>query len=335
MSGARHAGWLLVAALLAQAAPLHAQDPQRTYGVATRVDACVPIDRTRFDNLLAIELGEAVVPREAAGAVATIALSCANGEIEVRLEDRVTRKSMIRRVEIQGIEASARTRLMALTVAEFVLASWLEVRLFREEQLPPAGPAPPPALERRAAAAVDARLGTGQPRLGAALETVAFPSAFQLIPCFGLRFSYVTAASLAFRAGLQLGHGMVDGDLAGRPVDVRATLASLLATVLYTAPLGPFEIEAGVGARIGFVSLEGRQSRDPALESARDFAPWGGPLATVSFGYPIADHAMLSVAFEAGYIAARTRAVGPDGMSVVAELKDMWTGAALAFDWLL
>ncbi|HEX4351702.1 MAG TPA: hypothetical protein VHZ95_02285, partial [Polyangiales bacterium] len=118
--------------LMAAALPLHAEAQTGSARVTTRVDPCVPIDRDSFDRVLAIELGTSIDYGGDSGGdsdVTTVSLSCTAEGIELQVEDAVTRKSMRRVIDLTPVEASARSRLLALTVAEFVVASWVELRL--------------------------------------------------------------------------------------------------------------------------------------------------------------------------------------------------------------
>jgi hypothetical protein len=154
----------LVVLLIAQAAGVWSQpaaaQPAR-FSVPTHVDPCVPIDPEKFQRLLAVELGATPDNGKSGSAYgsASISLTCVDGRVQLELDDAVTRKSMKRRVDLRQITPSARTRLMALTTAEFVLASWLETRLDKEpDALEPAGPPPPSAAEAQAVRAVVPRL---------------------------------------------------------------------------------------------------------------------------------------------------------------------------------
>ena len=104
------------------------------FSVPTYVDPCVPIDRRKFQELLAVELGATpdYGKLERANGSARVSLTCVDGQVQLELDDDVTRKSMRRRVDLLRVDPETRTRLMALTTAEFVLASWLEIRLDKQ-----------------------------------------------------------------------------------------------------------------------------------------------------------------------------------------------------------
>lgn len=327
----------LIVALSTCLTPLRAR-AQAVGGVSTRVDACVPLDRERFAQLLAIELDTAVGRSNTAddSAAARVTLSCVAGQIEIRLDDAVTRKSMTRLIDLQRVAPSARDRMMALTVAELVLASWLEVRLFESVRIEPVGPAPPAAITRSASALVDAKLGRSEPpQLGAAVEALAFSSAFKLIPCLALRLTQPVSTRFAFRVGIQAGRSSLEGKFSPSrpPVSVRITVASLLAALLYRMRFDDLDLAGGLGVRLGFVVLAGVQPSDRSLVTEQSYAPWAGPLVTAEAGYRVSPHVRIALALESGFTALQTRAVAPNGVAVV-ELRSVWGGASLGIDWL-
>lgn len=153
--------WQLLALLPSTAA---ADTPR--FIVPTYVDPCVPIDRRRFQELLAVELGATpdYGKLRRANDSAAVSLTCVDGQVQLELDDAVTRKSMRRRIDLLRVDPEARTRLMALTTAEFVLASWLEIQLDKQrDALEPSGPPPPQAARDRAARALAPRLQSSQP----------------------------------------------------------------------------------------------------------------------------------------------------------------------------
>jgi hypothetical protein len=310
-------------------------------GISTFVDPCVPIDHDKFQQMLAVELGDLPVADERAETPgsATVSLTCVDGQIQLVLDDKVTRKSTTRRVDLASIDASARTRLMTLTVAELVLASWLEVRLAPTEVIEPVGPPPPAAVQKQASQLVAPRIE--RPRsvqLGAALEALTFSSAFRLIPCVALRLTVPAASTLALRVGAQVGYATLDGvldlDAERHAVEVRLTIGSLLLALLHTTQLDAVALTVGLGARMGFARLAGVQLDDVRLRATQSYAPWLGPLATVALGYRISAQLQLTAALELGFVALRARAVGPD-QAVVTELRDVWAAASLGVDWAL
>lgn len=305
--------------------------------VPTFVDPCVPIEREQFQQLLAVELG--TMPASDAEPTASdsaVTLACVDSHIELTLEDAVTRKSMKRRVDLTGVDPVARTRLMALTVAEFVRASWLEVRLVEPTALEPVGPVPPAEVTEAVSEEIETRLARVESmQLGATVEALAFTSALSLIPCVALRATRPLASGFGLRLGAQLGYGGVPGVIDGRTqqsVTVRMTSASLLLALLYTLQFDDVDLGASLGGRIGFARLEGEPLESGRLVATGDFAPWAGPLVSLEVGYRASARVRLVATLEAGYVTLRPRAI-TETNAVVTELRDAWVGAALGLDW--
>ena len=315
--------------------------------VKTRVDPCVPFDHEQFQRLLALELGtdSDSLDETASAGRAVVSLTCVEDGVQLRLDDPVTRKTMTRVVDVAHVDPASRSRLMSLTVAEFVVASWLELRLSQRERLDPVGPPPPPAIEQRAAELVEERApapvaepqASSSTQLLAAVEVASFFSEFEPIPGGALRVlhQFAPAPALAFVAGLQIGLGNFDGVLGDQRerVTVHLTTLSLLAGVLYAARAGDFELTAGAGARLGFVGLEGSRTVDPRVDPATAYVPWGGPVALLGLGYRASRELRVSLQLEAGFMRhIRASALGRD---VVVDLRNGWAGVSLGLGWAL
>lgn len=335
----------LVVAFLCGLAPSVTRARASDGPVTTRIDPCVPIDRAQFQRLLAIEFGmeSASLDAEGDGSAAVVTLTCVEGAVQLRLDDPVTRKSMTRIVDVARVEPQSRSRLMALTVAEFVVASWLELRLSEKPKIEPVGPPPPPAAERNAAAVVErhapavvapARDATTQ--LSAAFEVMSFFSEFELIPAGALRVLQKLAPAFAIDAALQFGVGSVSGALGDsrEQVSLQLTTLSLLASALYFARAGEFELMAGAGARLGFISLEGSRARDPNFDAERDYVPWAGPVALLGVNYRATRELRIGLRLEAGFLRHIRATVGRND-GVVAELRSGWSGLSLGVGWSL
>jgi len=346
----------------ARAQPLHA-------AVSTRVDPCVPIDPDLFERLLAIELdvaprGPGAVPPERS---ASVDVRCAGGLVSFTIEDELTGRSTRRRVDLRRVDPSARTRLLALTVAELLLASWFEVRLPKRERPAPHDPEPEPKSEApweptpepepepdsesapRSEAKTPGDAGE-QPeqqveaepelsdaralQLGAAGCALAFTSVFRLLPCAELRLTQPVAPTFALQFGLQVAYGSLSGRIEARAAEVRLLSASLQLALLYVARLGRTEVVAGPGGRIGLGHLAGVDPPDRSIVGEQTFAPWAGPLLAAGLRYRVSSQLSISLLFEAGLLALYMRALGPND-SVVTEPRGAWISASLGIDWSL
>lgn len=353
-SAARAALACIALTLSAVAVPAPVLGQPARFSITTEIDPCVPIDHARFQQQLEVDLGAMPhdeAPDDSFDSV-RVTLTCIDDVVQLALDDSLTRKSIRRWVDLDPVDPSERTRLMALTAVELVMASWLELRLLETERLEPVGPKPPATVVAQASELVEPRLDAAsrtlrtQPRLdtasrtlqlGAALEALAFSSVFQPIPSVALRLTVPVASRFVLRIGAQLGYASLEGYLDERqlrPAPVRMTSTSLLLALSYAARAGSFELAAGLGGRLGFARLAGVARSDASLEHASSFAPWAGPLATVSASYRVADELDVSVGLEAGFVALRAKALAPNEV-VVTELRDLWGGVSLGLDWSL
>jgi hypothetical protein len=347
--------FITTACLSILAAAAQAQPQAERAVVSTQIDDCVPLDRERFHRLLKIELGTTIeyvtqgVQREQTARVASISLTCVPGGVQLLLEDRLTRKSMRRVIALEHIAPQSRSRLMALTAAEFVFASWLELRLpkpMAREVLEPAEPAPPLTAQRGAARALEDKVPALESihpswQLAAAVELMAFTSAFRLIPCIALRLAHALSPAVGLQLALQAGRANLPGQLAGQTASVELTTTSLLAAVTYTGVAGDFELYVGGGARFGFVYVAGAQQITAPADGGSwkpvgSYAPWAGAAIVMGANLRAGEHARILLGFEAGALLTKTIAVA-DTVVVnappVIELEHAWGVAYAGAGW--
>jgi hypothetical protein len=326
-----------------------AQDDADAVGVTTTVDPCVPIDVAHFHRLLSIELGTSIdyradAPRQPGRT--WVHLSCAAAGIELLLEDGITQKAMVRVLDLTQIEPSSRTRLLALSVAEFVVASWVELRAVPRRSIPAAGLAPPRAAAELAARTAEAK-AVALPQPEAATSGVAYQLAAgvgletylshqAILPVLSLRLHQHPSAAVQLVLGADVAFMSV------RAVRESATIGTIdvttfsgLAAILLGGTVGDSELAGGLGARFGAVHMRGT-TRVDELRPLRFNAPHGGVLALGRVSYPIAERWKLGLELEVGVVTLPAEAsVETDGVpEEVLTLGKAWVsaGARIAFE---
>lgn len=321
-------------------------------GIVTTVDPCVPIDLAHFHRLLEIELGTSIEARTEATLEpgrTWVHLSCGRLGIELTLEDGITRKSMVRVLDLGQIESASRTRLLALAVAEFVVASWVELRAVPRPALPPVGPPPPAAATAVAERTIEARAESvpapaAAParalwQLGLGLGVESYPRPAALMPALSLRL--LQAATPWFGILLGADGSMVrvdarqDAALVGY-IDVMT--ATGLAALQFGGAIGDFDLFGGAGARFGVVYMSSTVSEQSSLVSQK--VP--GALASVSAltraGYRLGD-VRLGLELEIGWVTLPASAELPEREGLerrtVFELKGLRLGASVSASLLL
>jgi hypothetical protein len=122
--------------------------------VSVQLDACVQVDQPLFRHSLDTELALAVDysgDQSASNDLTSVRLTCVATGVQLDLHDNVTGKSMARVVVLDGNTENSRSRLLALSVAEFVAASWIELRVYRPRTADGAGARTTQAIEQRVA----------------------------------------------------------------------------------------------------------------------------------------------------------------------------------------
>jgi hypothetical protein len=332
----------LAAVLLGLAVPLVAAGQAAGAArVTTQIDPCVPIEPVQFHRVLAIELGTSIEysaeasPSDAGANVTHVRLTCPSANtVALWLEDAVTRKSMQRLVELPLVDAGARGRLLALAVAEFVVASWVELRFAEPLPLSPVGPAPPLEAAASAQHASESKLASQSTsdrapawQLRAASSTLLFSRAGLFVPGFALEVLQRPLRDFAFSLAFDIGHADPPASASlGALGDVALTSSSARIAGLYVARASAFELEAGLGGRIGLVHFAGRTER-LSLHSASFFAPWGGPVVLFGIALRATRYVRLLLELEAGLVTQPAQARAND--EVVAQLNGVWSGASL------
>jgi hypothetical protein len=238
--------------------------------------------------LLSVELGTSIdyqpeAPREPGRT--WVHVSCSPAGFELRLEDGVTRKSMMRVLDPQPIESADRTRLLALAVAEFVVASWVELRVIPHPSVAAAGPRPPAAAHAAADRSVQRRLEASGSELasariawelgvGAGIDT--FTSHAAVLPTFSLRLGMLGLRPLSFVFGADLALLSVPVERMQVRVGSIATLhASGLAALLFGHDVGDTSLAIGPGVRFGLVRMVGQSQLIDLRASSRTAAQAG------------------------------------------------------------
>lgn len=329
-----------------------AQSVHGSARVNTLVDACVPIDPDQFHRVLAIELGTSIeyspTAAQQPGGTLVRVVCTDDGAVQLQLEDNLTRKSMQRVVELPAVDIATRSRLLALSVAEFVVASWVELRLSAQAPLAPAGPPVPDAAAQRASALAAARLPATESAapnaddslgpawiLGVSVEPMFFTQGSRLLPQLSLHLEQRPSAHLALELALSLGHASWNVHWPTQNAGAaNVTSSSGRLSFGYVANLSPTPLELSVraGARGGVVFMAGATARNDLLAEEL-YAPWAGPVllltAATHFG-PV----RLLLELEAGYVTLPAQALIKGTDIIVAEISGFWGSAGLGLGWI-
>jgi hypothetical protein len=308
--------------------------------VSVEVDPCVPVDNQKLRRLLAIELGSAEI--RASGAPTSVIVDCVPQGIELRLQDAVTHKSMRRVLPASSFrDASTSPRLLALVVAEFLVASWIELSV-RVQDAPPPGPPAQPELTRAVQRIVAEHTEGPAPSfeetsLSAALTTQLWADNDALFLGALVRWMHAIGSHLLLTSAVEL--ATASTEVAPGSVDV--VTASLTFVLALHAPVGGLELYSGPGGRGGMASLHA-SSDDPSLRGDPFAALYGGLVWWNRLEYRGFSRLRIALEVEAGLttlpVSATTAPTGSpaqaEGSSVFA-LSGLSIGAALSIGWRL
>lgn len=264
--------------------------------VAITVDPCVPVDHDKLRRLLAIELGGVRVDARAAST--RVMVSCAPRGISLRLDDTLTHKSMERLLPAASFRDASSTRLLALATAEFVVASWIELRV-RRPTTAALAPGPRPELSARAEAIVNDFIepeAFEQSVLSASFHTRLWTA--QRTGFFGANVRWLRGVEsyLALTAAAEFGMG----NARVQEGSVSAITAAVSIAIALQTHIDRWELSSGPGASVGLANLSGRE-RTPELRGAQFAALYGGVLWFTHLGYRAGTRLRLGLDIEAAW----------------------------------
>jgi hypothetical protein len=330
---------LLLGALLFSETSAYARS---ALSVELELAPCVADDAAGLRRVIQAELGNSITvlsapPSDAKGAptqtnnaeVARVTVRCAEAVIEVEVLDPVTGKKLSRHLQIPPDLAAARTRVLGISIAELVAASWIE--------LSGASESPARVVERtapketRGAALSAAERGLGAGARGYEVESFAFGERFtaQRFDSFGVGVAFGWIAQRFLDLTLD-----ARGDAGSRAVSlgrVNTLLGSLAFSPRARLALGFWALEAGVGVRVGLVHFGGaaRSDLNPAPGQRSPNLPWAGPLVALGASVRPLRPLVLSARLEAGLVSYRAEArIGGANEFAIA---GPWLGLGLGF----
>lgn len=229
-------------------------------------DPCVGVSSAEVQRIATVELSGSHLSPASIG----VHLSCHDDTVEVRVDDAITRKSLLRSIDLRPLAESTRARYVALAIAELVAASWSEL-LLPKPRVRPAGLEPSKAEQ---AAAVEA-LPTHRFKLVAAAMGRAYPRPRLLLAGASLRLLYTAPGQLGLAFDFAGAHGSSSVD-AGT---VQADLLDGAAFLTWAAPQRFLGATAGAGVRAGGARLQGTPSDAERFRGSSIAGAIAGPCA--------------------------------------------------------
>jgi hypothetical protein len=293
--------------------------------VAVEIGACLDVEPSEVRRIVAIELRALMTPANGAmEPITRVAVDCYNPLVEIRVEDPITGKSLVRRIDLSTFDRSIRARLLALAIAELVSSSWTELVSNPEPTVAPAGAT---ASEGERKAAKQVVVAREEERLhpitfGAMAEGRSFlrgagplvGGRVELLPWLPVGLFVVDATIDHGTAKAALGDVSVTSAMGG--VGWRAHYANTT-----------WLLEAGGEARLGAIWLSGTPSAPSETAAGGGAALAGGPVFVVRAGLFAAERTMITLGAELGYSVLGARGRVGTGDEVRAD--GVWVGLAL------
>jgi hypothetical protein len=261
--------------------------------------------------------------------VARVSVDCSGPLIELEVLDPVTGKKLSRHLQIPPELSGARTRVLGMSIAELVAASWIEL----------SGTSASPARVVEATASDDTRRAA----LSAAKRDLDTGARGYEVESFALAQRLPKEHFDSFGVGVGFGWIAQDwldlsvqasGEAGSRAVSlgrINALLGSLALCPRARRALGNWSFEGGVGMRIGLAHLSGvaRADLDPVPEQRSPTLPWAGPLLELRASVRPLRPLLVSALLEAGLVtySAEARVAGQGEFAIAGP----WLGLGLGF----
>jgi hypothetical protein len=296
-------------------------------GVSLEIDPCVDADRELVRRLFRVELGtslpEGAVSEGPAGT--RVEVACAGALVELRVEDAVTGKSLVRRISPGA--RTGRERLLALAAMELLVASWIELE----------------AMPEPVARGADSTADTLARQAARQVVRKRLPKASRWTTTATAIGGSSWAGSFRYGGGVRVcrdhagGYGWGADVIAETAVDdlslgeVTTTSVSGALTAHLERRFGPVLARAAIGARIGAVSMRGDPEGRSGVLGSEVSGLAGGPMARLGAQLTPASGLTLALSVESGAHALEMRGT-VDGREEQA-LDGAWLGGHLGVGW--
>lgn len=308
-----------VALILASQNTLGAQTQP---AVALEIDSCVPVRSAEVRRLLGLELGTTLLERPRPD-VTRVSASCASPEVVIRVDDSVTGKVVQRTIALAQVPEGVRDRLLAVAIAELVVASWAELGLRRSEA-PIVAERAPAAVQRAALAVVRSKTPPGEEHahvLGAFSARRLWSGTGTLLGG-GARLHWLWR-----RVALGLDVTAEKGEPSTSVGSVSVTSIGGGAALLAWVRQERGTLWGGGGGRLALAQLQGNTDLD--IVRARSLtAVWGGPMGLCGATLSVNRLVVLAFGLEVGYVTRPVRALVLGDPEVA--LEGPWISAHLA-----
>jgi hypothetical protein len=257
--------------------------------------------------------------------VTRVTISCPGQWLRLEVLDPVSGKTLVRHLDLSSHDPSTRTRLLGLSAAELVAASWIELAARPDAR--------PHIVEAKASASArDAAVHAAQMALAPLsfyrFEAVASAqrtgSADLLTLGGGVGASWIHNGWRVIGADVLVESGSEDVPLGS----IRTLLASGSASMRIRQRLGWLAVEGGLGARVGLAHMQGEAAEiTPRPQATAATLPWWGPMIMLRVEASIAERVAFVIGVEAGRViyAADGRAAGETASAI----ENQWVGVTL------
>ena len=252
-------------------------------------------DRVRVQ--LALELPSASRPHR--GPTTGVTATCSLDVVQLAVDDPLTGKALSRIIDLSHAVPDVRARVVAIAVAELVIASWLELEANPRPRVRPMGRDATDDVRHEAMSMLRGPKGLsgGRLRLTVALSTQIFVAQPLVLWGGGLRVASDWFARWGWAVDVLAQHGRFVRAVGTVAADTITAAASIMGHRNW-AHVG---LRGGAGFRLGAASLDGTPTDAGSTRGSRVVWATGGPFATLSVSAVPVCGLALELAVEGGY----------------------------------
>jgi hypothetical protein len=286
-------------AILFVASPASGADAHGHLSVSVELDTCLDVRPELVRRIIAAELlADIVDPGSSTPTTTQVVADCHNPPVLIRVVDPITGKTLSRSLDL-GEARNARTRLLALAIAELIWVSWTELETNPEPAVPPAGGRASAEDARKAVHVVELHTRGGSPLrtvVGAFFAVDAFAPGGALLLGGGARVGGERATGVGWAVDTRFEYGGVS-----RSEGHIAVVAGSAGAALFVGTtLSTLSLRMGGGLRVGLARVTGMPYSPNVVRGSSIEGAWGGPMLQPGLSLPLGP-ALLQVTSEVGY----------------------------------
>lgn len=306
-----------------------------------QISSCVNVNYAEVGQLLSLRLKASLVTDARADAV-KVFVDCQNRFLEIRVddpqtrepvvssvnpkpllelrvEDPVTGKTLRRFVDLSETPPKARDRLLAVAIAELVTASWAELAVNPNPEIPPVGKIEASEVSQRARSLIHTAHGD----FGAFASMRFFSRHAIVLPGLGVDFRRTLVGDFFWAMDSQF----LSTKLQRSRGELRLFVSDVAVRLGYLKTFAPMQIGLSLAMRGGMALLDAEPKREDLIAAGSVGGPWFSPEGALRFALTFIEPVSVGLDLASGYTLKGLRGRIPDAKDV--RMQGPWAQGAI------